>query len=118
MKGVSVIKIYILIVIIVLPYYCTSCTLHTYHFGVADQAEPVPEVFAATENTIANSEQSEGAKYCPEKISRAKQLAHDGAVAYWANKNLEASRLLEEARKLAIEVKGCGPAPGPVKNFV
>lgn len=85
-----------------------SCT--TYHFGVANRAAMVPDDFGETEAAIARAEQSRGAQYCPEKIANAKALAHDGAEVYWACQNTESSRLLAEARRLAGEAEGCGPA--------
>jgi outer membrane protein OmpA-like peptidoglycan-associated protein len=87
----------------------TSCT--TYHFGVKDRAATVPAEFGQTEAAIAQGEQSPGAKYCPEKIAQAKELGTQAANAYWACNNTEASRLLAEARKLAKDAEGCGPAP-------
>jgi OOP family OmpA-OmpF porin len=90
---------------------CTSCTLHTYHFGVPNRAEMVPDFFIETEQAIANAEHSDGAKYCPDKLDKARQLAHDGAAIYWTCKHDEAVRLMAEARRLAREVEGCGPTP-------
>jgi hypothetical protein len=118
MKGVPVKKIYILIsLMIILLFLCTSCTYHMYHFGVANRAAMVPDDFGETEAAIAQAEQSEGANYCPDKIAKAKELAHDGAETYWAGHNTESSRLLAEARLMAQEAEGCGPkaaaAPPP-----
>jgi outer membrane protein OmpA-like peptidoglycan-associated protein len=87
----------------------TSCT--TYHFGVKDRASQVPDEFGQTEIAIAQAEQSPGAKYCPEKITKARDLGRQAADAYWACNNDEASRLLAEARRLAKEAEGCGPPP-------
>ncbi len=92
-------------------FLCTSCT--TYHFGVANRAAMVPDDFGETEAAIAQAEQSAGAKYCPEKIAKAKELAHDGAEVYWACRNTESSRLLAEARKMAKEAEACGPQAAP-----
>jgi outer membrane protein OmpA-like peptidoglycan-associated protein len=87
----------------------TSCT--TYHFGVKDRASQVPDEFGQTEIAIVQAEQSPGAKYCPEKITKARDLGRQAADAYWACHNDEASRLLAEARRLAAEAERCGPAP-------
>lgn len=88
----------------------TSCTcFHTYHFGVQNRAAMVPDDFGETEAAIAQAEQSQGARYCPEKIAQAKELARQGAETYWACNNTESSRLLAEARRLAKEAEGCGP---------
>jgi len=93
----------------VVLFLATSCT--TYHFGVKDRAAHVPDDFGQTEATIAQAEQSAGARYCPDKIAKAKELAKQGAEAYWACLDDEAARLMSEARKLAKEAEGCGPAP-------
>lgn len=97
-------------------FLCTSCTLHTYHFGVANRAATVPDDFGETEAVIAHAEQSEGARYCPDKLAKANELAHDGAEVYWLCHNTESSRLLAEARQMAKEAEGCGPkaAAAPV----
>jgi outer membrane protein OmpA-like peptidoglycan-associated protein len=99
---------------------CTSCAFHTYHFGVQDRAAMVPDDFGETEAAIAQAEQSEGAKYCPDKIAKAKELAHKGAEVYWACHNTESSDLLAEARKMAKDAEGCGPkiAPAPLASTV
>jgi len=89
-------------------FLTTSCT--TYHFGVANRAAMVPDDFGETEAAIARAEQSQGAQYCPDKIAGAKDLARQGAEVYWSCHNTESSRLLAEARKLAGEAEGCGPA--------
>ena len=89
----------------------TSCT--TYHFGVPDRAAGVPPEFDQTEAAITQAEQSQGAKYCPEKIVRAKELAKKGAETYWACRTDEAMDLLAEARRLAKEAEGCQPPPPP-----
>jgi outer membrane protein OmpA-like peptidoglycan-associated protein len=93
-------------------FLTTSCT--TYHFGVQDRALHVPDEFGQTETAIAKAEQSPGAKYCPEKLSTARDLAKKAAETYWACNNTEALRMLAEARGLAAEAELCGPAPQPV----
>jgi len=90
-------------------FLTTSCA--TYHFGVMDRASQVPDDFGQTEAAIAQAEQSPGAKYCPEKIAKAKELGTQAANVYWACNNVEAARLLAEARQLAKDAEGCGPAP-------
>src|SRR5512136_1760786 len=94
---------------IAILFLCTSCTFHTYHFGVPNHAATVPEFFGETELAIAHAEQSEGAKYCPDKLAKARQLAHDGAETYWTCHNDEAVRLMAEARQMAKEAEECGP---------
>jgi outer membrane protein OmpA-like peptidoglycan-associated protein len=81
------------------------------HFGVPDKAMGVPDEFGQTEAAIASAENSEGAKYCPEKIARAKALAKEGVETYWACRTAEAMRLLADARQLAKEAEGCQPPP-------
>ena len=100
-------------VMIMFLFLGTSCT--TYHFGVADRAVGVPAEFGETEAAIAQAEQSQGAKYCPEKIVRAKELAKKGAETYWACRTDEAMGLFADARRLAKEAEGCQPPPPPPK---
>lgn len=90
-------------------FLATSCS--TYHFGVLDKTAQVPDDFGQTEAAIAKAEQSPGAKYCPENIAKAKELAKQGAEVYWTCNNVESARLMAEARKLAQEAEACGPAP-------
>lgn len=71
----------------------------------------VPDEFDQTEAIVAKAEQSEGAKYCPEKIANAKELGRKAAETYWGCNNVEASRLLGLARQMAAEAEACGPAP-------
>jgi len=99
---------------IMVLFMTASCT--RYHFGVADRATLVPDDFGQTEAVLAQAEQSPGAKYCPDKIAKAKELASEGASTYWACHNTESSRLLAEARRLAEEAEKCGPpvAAAPV----
>ena len=102
---------FLLMVMIMFLFLGTSCT--TSHFGVPDRASGVPTEFDQTEAAIAQAEQSSGAKYCPEKIARAKELAKKGAETYWACRTDEAMDLLAEARKLAKEAEGCKPSSPP-----
>ena len=83
------------------------------HFGVKDQAIGVPPQFGETEAAVAQAERSPGAKYCPEKIAKAKELGKQGVETYWACRTEEAMKLLAEARKLAKEAEGCQPPPSP-----
>ena len=102
---------FLLMVMIMFLFLGTSCT--TSHFGVVDRASGVPTEFDQTETAIAQAEQSTGAKYCPEKIARAKELAKKAAETYWACRTDEAMDLLAEARKLAKEAEGCRPPSPP-----
>ena len=97
-----------------LVFVMVGCASSSY-FGVPNRAIGVPEEFRQTEAAIAQAEQSPGAKYCPEKIARAKELGKKAAETYWACRTDEAMGLLAEARKLAKEAEGCGPA-GPARQ--
>jgi OOP family OmpA-OmpF porin len=89
----------------------SSCTKH--HFGVPDKAIGVPPEFGETEAWIINGENSPGAKYCPEKIAEAKELAKKGAETYWACRTQEAKSLFAQARIRAKEAESCQPPPPP-----
>lgn len=90
------------------------------HFGVADRALILPPEVAQTEEAIASAKQSEGAKYCPEKIAQAEELAKQAMILYWSCTTCDLSKpmnMLEQARNLASEATACQappPAPAPV----
>jgi len=88
------------------------------HFGVRDQAMMVPSDVAQTEDAISKSEKSAGAKYCPEKIAKARALAKEAMNVYWACHTTQAMGMLADARKMAKEAESCRPpvaaAPAPV----
>jgi len=103
----------------------------TTHFGVPNRTTWSPGEFDQTEAAIASAERSEGAKYCPEKIAKAKELGKKAAETYWACNTNEAMALLAEARNLAKEAESCraparvtppppppthAPAPPPAKQ--
>ena len=81
------------------------------YFGVPNQAMGVPPEFDQTKDAITKSENSPGAKYCREKIVRAKALAKEGVETYWACRTAEGMNLLAQARKLAKEAESCQPPP-------
>lgn len=83
------------------------------HMGVPDRALIVPQEFAQTEAAIAAAEKSPGAKNCPEKLAKAKELAKQGVETYWACRTAEAMKLLADARNLAKEAEACQPPPPP-----
>ena len=89
------------------------------HFGVPNRTTWAPGEFDQTEAVIASAERSEGAKYCPEKIAKAKELGKKAAETYWACNTNEAMALLAEARNLAKEAESCraparvSPPPPP-----
>jgi outer membrane protein OmpA-like peptidoglycan-associated protein len=81
----------------------------TSHFGVSNKAMTAPAEFEQTEAVIAKAESSEGARYCPEKIARARELGKEAAEIYWACRTAEAFGLLARARTLAKEAELCQP---------
>jgi outer membrane protein OmpA-like peptidoglycan-associated protein len=102
MRGKLVLLGFVLLFIIV------GCAPKT-HFGVRDKAMWAPPEFEQTEAAIASAERSEGAKYCPEKIARAKGLGKQAAEIYWICRTAEAMGLLAQARGLAKEAESCQP---------
>ena len=95
---------------LVLVFMMVGCASRGY-FGVPSKAMGVPDEFRQTEVAIATAENSEGAKYCPEKIARAKALAKQGVETYWACRTAEGMSLLAQARELAKEAESCQPPP-------
>ena len=91
-----------------------SCTTQS-HFGVRDKCIQacVPPEFDETEAAIVRAGRSLGAKSCPGKITGAKELARQGAEAYWAGRTEEGLRLLAEARQMAQAAEQCQPLPPP-----
>ncbi|MFO8090475.1 MAG: OmpA family protein [Desulfatiglandaceae bacterium] len=79
------------------------------HFGVTNKALTAPPEFEQTELAIAKAEQSEGAKYCPEKISQAKALGREAVEAFWACRTGEAMGMLSRAGQLAEDAELCQP---------
>ena len=92
----------------VLLFVMVGCAPKT-HFGVPDKAIWAPAEFGQTEAAIASAERSAGAKYCPEKIARAKELGKQAAEIYWICRTAEAMGLLAQARNLAKEAESCRP---------
>jgi outer membrane protein OmpA-like peptidoglycan-associated protein len=80
----------------------------TSYFGVPNKALGYPEEFDQTEAAITKAEQSPGAKNCPEKIAKAKELARKGVETYWACLTKEAMALLAQAREMAQAAERCG----------
>ncbi len=91
-----------------LTFLVTGCATQSY-FGVPNRAAGVPDSFQPTQDAIAKAENSPGAKYCPEKIAKAKELAKKGVETFWACRDKEAADLLAEARNLAREAESCQP---------
>jgi outer membrane protein OmpA-like peptidoglycan-associated protein len=83
----------------------------TSHFGVPDRAAHVPQWITDYETVITRAEASPGARACPDKIAKARELAAKAMNLYWACRDAEASALLAEASRLAAEAEACsGPA--------
>lgn len=97
----------------------TGCAKKAY-FGVENKAIGVPDDFAQTEAAIEKAEKSPGARYAPEKIAKAQQLARKGVETYWGCRTKEAMALLGEARNLAkqAELAQAPPKPAPPKPVV
>jgi outer membrane protein OmpA-like peptidoglycan-associated protein len=96
----------------VLLFIVVGCAPKT-HFGVPDKAIWAPPEFAQTEAAIASAEKSANAKYCPEKIAKAKEMGKQAAEIYWICRTAEAMNLLAQARDLAKAAESCQPPPPP-----
>jgi OOP family OmpA-OmpF porin len=83
-----------------------GCTT-TSHFGVPDRAVYVPQWVTDTEVAISKAEASAGARSCPDKIAKAKELAANAMRIYWSCREGEARALMAEARKLAADAEAC-----------
>jgi len=101
---------FLLMVMIMFLFLGASCTTR-YHFGVPDQAIGYPPQFDETEEVVAKAEQSSGAKYCPEKIAKAKELGKEGVLTWWKCDQPTAWKLFAEARQLAKEAESCQSPP-------
>lgn len=77
------------------------------HFGVPDRAAHVPQWVTDTEVVIAKAEASAGARICPDKIAKAKELAKKAMEIYWSCRDIEAQALMAQARQLAGEAEAC-----------
>ena len=105
-------KRYMFLVMFVSLLLVISCAPGS-HFGVKDRAIGFPPQFSETEAAVTQAEKSPGAKYCPEKIAKAKELGKKGVETFWECRTAEAMKLLEEARNLAKEAEGCHPPQPP-----
>ncbi|MBN1106368.1 MAG: OmpA family protein [Deltaproteobacteria bacterium] len=95
--------------LIVFALFLMAGCAPTYHFGVEDKSCVVPDEFGQTEAAIASAEKSSAAKYCPDKIARAKALGKKGVETYWACRTDEALAILDAARRLAKDAESCQP---------
>jgi outer membrane protein OmpA-like peptidoglycan-associated protein len=77
------------------------------HFGVPDRATRVPQWVLDAEADIARAEASPGARICPDKIAKAKELAAKAMEAYWACRDFEAKKLMVQALDLAAAAEAC-----------
>jgi outer membrane protein OmpA-like peptidoglycan-associated protein len=90
----------------------------TSYFGIRNQAISYPKEFDQTDEAITKAENSAGARACPDKLAKAKELAKKGVETYWACRTKEGLAMLAEARKLAQETEKCSTAAGPKKVIV
>ena len=81
----------------------------TSYFGVPNQALGVPPEFDQTDKAINEAEKSPGARSCPDKIAEAKQLAKEGAEAYWQCRTVTGLAMMAKARQMAEDAERCGP---------
>jgi outer membrane protein OmpA-like peptidoglycan-associated protein len=95
-------------VLFILIFGMVGCA-GTQHFGVKDKALILPPDVAQTEDAIAKSEKSAGAKYCPDKIAKARALAKEAMDVYWSCQTTKAMGMLADARKMAKEAESCRP---------
>jgi outer membrane protein OmpA-like peptidoglycan-associated protein len=105
------IRKFLVLVLLVSLFGMAGCAKS--HFGVADQAMFLPPDVAQTEEAIADAEKSAGAKHCPDKIAKAKDLAKQAMETYWACHTTKAMDMLSQARNLANEAKTCQPPSAP-----
>jgi outer membrane protein OmpA-like peptidoglycan-associated protein len=91
----------------------------TSYFGVPNQALGVPPEFDQTDRAINEAEKSPGARSCPEKIAEAKQMAKEGAEAYWQCRTVTGLAMMAKARQMAEDAEHCGPrAAAPARQVV
>jgi outer membrane protein OmpA-like peptidoglycan-associated protein len=93
-----------LLVVGLLPF---SAYGKTSYFGVPNQALGVPPEFDQTDRAIKEAEKSPGARSCPEKIAEAKQLAKEGAEAYWQCRTVTGLAMMAKARQMAEDAESC-----------
>lgn len=103
MKTTLVIGLVVVFCLVSVAGYAKSS-----YFGVPNKALVVPKAFDETEAAINKAEQSAGAKNCPEKIAKAKELGKQAAEAYWACFTKKAMALLAQAQQLAEAAERCG----------
>ena len=71
------------------------------HFNVPNKAERVPQWVLDTEAAVARAEASAGARACPDKVAKAKDLGKKAVEVYWSCRDGEAEKLASEARDTA-----------------
>lgn len=104
-------KVKVFATVVIFMFVIAGCGFKGPYFRSGDRASFVPAEFETTEEAIKKAEMSTGAKYCPEKMARAKELAQKGEELYWACRTEEAMKTLAEARKLAQAAEMCQPPP-------
>ena len=106
-------KAKLFVVIVGFLFLAVGCAPSVY-FGVPSKAIMAPEKFGQTEDLVKEAENSPGARYCPEKVAKARELGKKGVETYWACRTEEALGLLAESRKLAEEAMLCKAPPKPM----
>ncbi len=113
MKRALVIGLAIVFCFIAAAAYAKSS-----YFGVPNRALAYPSEFDQTDQAITKAEKSPGAKACPEKLARAKEMAKQGVETYWSCRTKEGLAMLAEARKLAAEAESCQAAKAAPKEVL
>lgn len=103
----------LIVPVFALLFVISGCAQQS-HFGVPTKALTIPADYREAEAIIAKAEQSEGAKYCPDKIARAKELGALAMKMHWDGCPCEAMGTLNEAVRLAKEAEACKPPVQPV----
>ena len=87
-------KVKVFAAVVIFMFLIAGCGFKGPYFRSGDRASFVPAEIETTEEAIKKAEMSAGAKYCPEKIARAKELAKKGEELYWACRTEEAMKTL------------------------
>ena len=92
--------------LLVSPWVLAGCAAGT-HFNVPNKADRVPQWVMDTEAAIAKAEASAGARACPDKLAKAKDLGKKAVEVYWSCRDAEAEKLASEARDTAAAAEKC-----------
>lgn len=108
-------RLIVILFVSTIVFMAAGCAEKRAYFGVPNAAITVPDAFDQTDKAISDAERSPGAKYCPDKIERAKKLAREGVEDYWACFTDRAMDKLAQARALANEATKCQPPAPPAR---